>query len=160
MAHPIYRDLDTDGDGSPDVCEGNDWKLNGMCDEIVTLTGPDTDGDGLENRFDSLNSVTGIMGTSCMMGLNGSLSGDVTPGAKATVQKQTAGQVNRDWRYNGTVLPVQFLSFTGSGQNNQVLLSWAILASKDIDHFEVERSFDNTTYIKVGALYDSVKLNQ
>jgi uncharacterized repeat protein (TIGR01451 family) len=156
---PDYRDLDTDGDGSLDICEGNDWNLNGICDELLTLTGLDTDGDGLDNRFDSLNSVTNIKGTSYMMGNGGSSTGDATPGAKATVQKKTAAQINRDWRYVGVVLPVQFLGFTGKMQNTQVFLNWSIIAAIDIDRFEVERSTDNKLYTKVGTVTDPVQLN-
>jgi Ig-like domain CHU_C associated/Secretion system C-terminal sorting domain len=157
---PDYLDLDTDGDGSLDICEGNDWNLNGICDEILTLTGLDTDGDGLDNRFDSLNSITNLKGTSYMMGLNGSLTGDATPGAKATVQKKVPAQLDRDWRYVGVVLPVQFLYFAGNPQNNQMLLSWTILAAQEIDHFEIERSLNNIIYIKVAVATNRVKLNE
>ncbi|MGG9960176.1 T9SS type A sorting domain-containing protein [Ferruginibacter sp. SUN106] len=157
---PDYRDLDTDGDGQPDIAEGNDFNLNGKADDLITLTGLDTDGDGLDNRFDSLNSVTNLKGTSYMMGNSGSLIGDPAPGSRCTVQKKTPGQIDRDWRFVGSVLPVQFLGFTGSTQNTQVLLSWTILTTKEVDHFEIERSLDNTTYIKVGTVSDAVKLNE
>jgi Secretion system C-terminal sorting domain len=159
-AVPDYRDLDTDGDGSPDICEGNDWDLNGICDQVFTLTGLDTDGDGLDNRFDSLNSVTNIRGTSYMMGSGGSLTGDATPGTRATVQKAIPAQIDRDWRFVGLVLPVQFLNFSGVLHSAQELLSWSIIATKDIDHFEIERSLDNTSYVNVGIVTDAVKLNE
>ncbi len=157
---PDYRDLDTDGDGSPDVCEGNDWNLNGFCDEILTLTGLDTDGDGLDNRFDSLNSVTNIKGTSYKMGNGGNIIGDAAPGTKATVQKKTVAQIDRDWRYVGVVLPVQFLNFSGVPQNTQVILGWTIIALKEVLRFEIERSLDNSTYTKSGIVSDAVKLNE
>jgi len=156
---PDYRDLDTDSDGSPDRCEGNDWNLNGICDENLTLTGIDTDGDGLDDRYDSLNSVLNIKGTSYMMGTNGSLIGDASPGTKATVQKKTVAQGDRDWRWIATVLPVQFLNFSGILQNTQTALNWTIITTKDIDHFEVERSIDNATYTMVGRVNDAVYLN-
>jgi len=89
---PDYRDLDTDGDGQADIVEGNDFNLNGIADDLVTLTGLDTDGDGLDNRFDSLNSVTNIKGTSYKMGTGGSLTGDPAPGTRATVQKKVPAQ--------------------------------------------------------------------
>lgn len=156
---PDYRDLDTDGDGSLDICEGNDWNLDGVCNEPLVLTGLDTDGDGLDNLFDSLNSVTNLKGTSYMMGNGGSLTGDATPGTKATVQKKTPAQGDRDWRWTATVLPVQFLGFTGSLQNIQVTLNWSLITTKSISRFEIERSTDNSTYTKVGTVTDPVQLN-
>ena len=156
---PDYRDLDTDGDGALDICEGNDWNLNGVCDEVLTPTGLDTDGDGLDNRFDSLNSVTNIKGTSYMMGNGGSLTGDATPGTKATVQKMTVAQGDRDWRWTASVLPVQFLGFTGVLQSTQVYLNWSIITAKEIDHFELQRSTDNATFVKAGTVTDAVNLN-
>ncbi len=157
---PDYRDTDTDGDGALDIVEGNDFNLNNLADDNVTLTGLDTDGDGLDNRFDSLNSVTNVKGTSYRMGNGGSLAGDPIPGTRSTVQKKTAGQIDRDWRYVGVVLPVQILSFNGSLQNNFTLLGWTIMATKDVDHFEIERSLDNTAYAKVGIATNVVKLNE
>ncbi|MBL0181283.1 MAG: T9SS type A sorting domain-containing protein [Chitinophagaceae bacterium] len=157
---PDYRDLDSDGDGQPDVIEGNDFNLNNIADDNVTLTGLDTDGDGLDNRFDSLNSVTNIKGTSYMMGNGGSLTGDATPGSRCTVQKKTPAQLNRDWRFVGTVLPVEFLQLTGVLQSGNVRLNWVVIATKEVDRFEVERSTDNVNYIKTGTVSDLVKLNE
>jgi uncharacterized repeat protein (TIGR01451 family) len=157
---PDYRDLDTDGDGALDIVEGNDFNLNGYADDLVTLTGLDTDGDGLDNRFDSLNSVINLKGTSFMMGLNGIVTGDAAPGARAPVQKKIPAQADRDWRYVGVVLPVQFLNFSGNLQNTQMQLSWAILAAQQIDHFEIERSVNNADFSKAGIITATVKLNE
>jgi len=157
---PDYRDLDTDADGQPDINEGNDFNLNGLSDDLVTLTGLDTDGDGLDNRFDSLNSTINIKGTSYLMGTGGTLTGDPTPGSRCTVQQKTVGQPNRDWRFVGVVLPVQFINFNGIPQNAQVLLNWTILATKEVDRFEIERSIDNIVYTTAGTVNDIVKLNE
>lgn len=156
---PDYRDLDTDEDGQPDIVEGNDFNLNGIADDNVTLTGLDTDADGLDNRFDSLNSVTSIKGTSYRMGTGGTFAGDPAPGSRTTVQKKYPAQIDRDWRYVGVVLPVQFLSFTGLQNNKTILLSWTIITEKDIDHFEIERSTDNINFIKRGIVKQPVSLN-
>jgi trimeric autotransporter adhesin len=157
---PDYRDLDSDGDGLKDIREGNDFNLNGLPDDNVTPTGLDDDGDGLDNRFDSLYSFTNIKGTSYRMGNSGSFTGDAAPGSRTTVQRTNITQTDRDWRYAGYVLPAEILSFSGLLKINQVPLSWMIITSKEIDHFEIERSIDNNNYAKVGSVYDAVKLNQ
>jgi uncharacterized repeat protein (TIGR01451 family) len=157
---PDYRDLDTDGDGVLDICEGNDWNLNGYCDEVLVLTGLDTDGDGLDNLFDSLNSVTNIKGTSYKMGNGGSLTGDATPGTKATVQKRTVSQLDRDWRYVGTVLPVDIQNFTAAEQTAGVLVSWQIVTQMAISYFEVERSTDNNQFVNAGTVNGTNRLNE
>ena len=159
-ALPDYKDLDTDGDGQPDRVEGNDFNLNGIADDVVSLTGVDTDGDGLDNRFDSLNSVTNVKGTSYRMGTGGTYAGDATPGARATVTKKYVSNTDRDWRFVGTVLPVQFLNLTGVLQADRVTLNWTVIATKDVDHFEVERSIDNTNFGKTGTVTQTVLLNQ
>ena len=157
---PDYRDLDTDADGVIDIIEGNDFNLNGIADDLVSLTGIDTDADGLDDRFDSLNSVINIKGTSYNMGNGGSTSGDASPGTRSPVQKQNPTQPDRDWRYIGVVLPIQFVDFSGLVQNENSLLKWTILTTKAIDHFEIERSTDNIRFTKVGNLKTTVLLNQ
>ena len=155
---PDYRDLDTDGDGLADIVEGNDFNLNGMADDDVSLTGLDTDGDGLDNKFDSLNSVTNIKGTSYRMGTGGTFTGDPSPGSRTTVQKTMISQTDRDWRFVGYVLPVQFLSFTGSQYNSKVTLNWTIIAEKEVDRFEIERSVSSNNFIKTQTVTGPVLL--
>jgi len=155
---PDYRDLDTDADGQPDIIEGNDFNLNGIADDNVTPTGLDTDGDGLDNRFDSLNSVTNIKGTSYRMGTGGSFTGDPAPGSRTTVTMKFAGDPDRAWRSVGIVLPVQILSFTGVQKVNTVDLNWTIIADKEVDRFEIERSTDNNNFIKTVTVDEPVLL--
>lgn len=155
---PDYRDLDTDADGVADIIEGNDFNLNKLADDNVTLTLLDTDGDGLDNRFDSSNAT--IKGTSYNMGTSGSFTGDANPGSRSPVQRSYSYQTDRDWRYVGYVLPVEFFSFTGTLQGNSVPLSWTIITTKDIDHFEIERSIDNVSYTKIGVNNQVVRLNE
>jgi uncharacterized repeat protein (TIGR01451 family) len=157
---PDYRDADTDADGLGDIVEGNDFNLNGMADDNVTLTGFDTDGDGLDNRFDSLNSVTNIKGTSYRMGTGGTFIGDPAPGSRTTVQETMLSQTNRDWRFVGYVLPVQFISFTGFNNQDNVILNWTIIVDKEVDHFEIERSTNNSNFIKTAIVTKPVLLNQ
>jgi hypothetical protein len=155
---PDYRDLDTDADGLTDIVEGNDFNLNRLPDDNISLTNLDTDGDGLENRFDSSNTT--IKGTSYRLGNGGIFTGDATPGTRSPVQRSFSYQTDRDWRYVGYVLPVQFLNFAGLLQDNTAPLNWTIISPEEIDHFEIERSTDNSTYTKVGTNSDPVRLNE
>ncbi|HMU09803.1 MAG TPA: T9SS type A sorting domain-containing protein [Ferruginibacter sp.] len=157
---PDYRDLDTDGDGQADIVEGNDFNLNGKADDLVTLTGLDTDADGLDNRFDSLNSVNNIKGTSYRMGTGGTFTGDASPGSRTTVQKKYAANLDRDWRYVGTVLANDVFVLNAVLQGAETSLNWTILTNSKIDHFEAERSTDNINFKKVGAVYQPVKINE
>jgi uncharacterized repeat protein (TIGR01451 family) len=157
---PDYLDLDSDGDGALDIVEGNDFNLNGIADDVVTLTGVDTDGDGLDDRFDALNSTTIVKGTSSNMGNSGTTSGDATPGTLSPVQKKVATQIDRDWRFVGTVLPVDILLFTATLKNNQVALNFTIATPQTINRVEIERSINNDNFIKVGTITDAIKINQ
>ena len=53
------------------------------------------------------------------MGSGGTFTGDATPGSRTTVQRTISTQPDRDWRFVGYVLPVQFLNFTGTQNNNK-----------------------------------------
>jgi uncharacterized repeat protein (TIGR01451 family) len=157
---PDYLDLDTDSDSQPDIVEGNDFNLNGISDDDVALTFLDTDGDGLDNRFDSLNSVTNIRGTSFMMGTGGSLTGDPAPGTRAPVQKRIASQPERDWRYVSYVLPLQLLKFSGVLLSDKVNLNWSVSSPLPLDKFEIERSEDNIHFKKIALLDAPSAINE
>ncbi|MBK8608411.1 MAG: T9SS type A sorting domain-containing protein [Chitinophagaceae bacterium] len=94
------------------------------------------------------------------MGNFGSFVGDATPGSRTTVQRSLVSQPDRDWRFVGYVLPVEFLSLSGVLQTDQVLLNWSVIAAKEVDHFDVERSIDNSTYIATGQVWDPVTLHE
>ena len=154
-----YRDTDTDADGLPDIVEGNDFNLNGSADDNVTLTGLDADGDGLDDRFDSLSSVINIKGTSYRMGNGGSFTGDATPGSRTTVQRTMLSQSDRDWRFVGYILPARFLNFSGMLKSNTAILDWTIIADKEVARFEIERSTNNISFTKVNTVRQNVLLN-
>ncbi|RYE18389.1 MAG: T9SS type A sorting domain-containing protein, partial [Sphingobacteriales bacterium] len=148
---PDYIDLDTDADGAMDITEGHDYNGNGIADENVTPMNVDTDGDGLDDRFDLINSTTTVKGTSILMGNGGSLTGDASPGTRATVQKFVASQPERDWRYVSYVLPVNYLHLTASQAKNNVSLFWGVMASVPLQSFEIQRSTDNVTFKPVAT---------
>ncbi|HSN59749.1 MAG TPA: T9SS type A sorting domain-containing protein, partial [Ferruginibacter sp.] len=157
---PDYLDLDTDSDIAPDITEGHDYNNNGIADELVTPTGIDTDGDGLDNRFDLINSNINIKGTSILMGNGGSLTGDPTPGTRATVQKFTVAQPERDWRYVSYVLPLQYLQLSGVENKNNVSLNWGIISTMALNVFEIERSIDNIHFQKIDMQSADMPLDQ
>ncbi len=148
---PDYIDLDTDSDGALDINEGHDYNGNGIADENVTPTGIDTDGDGLDDRFDLINSTTNLKGTSIFMGNGGSLSGDPTPGTRATVQKFTPSQPERDWRYVSFVLPVQYLQLNAVESKNNVALNWGVIADVGLNSFGIQRSTDNVHFTTIAS---------
>src|SRR5205085_1740044 len=156
---PDYLDSDTDADGQSDIIEGNDFNLNGLADDNVALTFVDTDGDGLDNRFDSLNSVVNIKGTSYMMGTGGSTIGDPAPGTRSPCQKVLPPQPERDWRYVSFVLDVQILSFHVSSHVNNVALNWSIITAEALDRFEIQRSIDNISFATIINVVRDVPLN-
>jgi len=139
-AYPDYLDLDTDGDGLPDIIEGNDLNHNGEPDDNITLTGVDTDGDGLDNRFDNDNG--NAKGTSAYMGNGGVFNGPPAFGSITTVQKTLAVATDRDWRYVDYVLNFDFIAFKGALLNHSVSLSWSVSNNETIQQYVVERSLD------------------
>jgi uncharacterized repeat protein (TIGR01451 family) len=154
---PDYIDLDTDADGQPDIVEGNDFNMNNIADDNVTLTLADTDGDGLDNRFDSSNAT--IKGTSYNLSIGGYTTGDPAPGARCPVSRKNPAHTDRAWRYAGAVLPVQILTFAGKQQGYNNILNWSIITKDEIERFEVERSVNNVVYSKISTVQKAVQLN-
>lgn len=149
---PDYLDNDTDGDGLVDIIEGNDLNLNGMVDDLVSLTGLDTDGDGLDNRFDNNNSSAEA--TSAYMGNGGTTSGDPTPGSITTVQHTIVAYgcpSERDWRCIPYLLSCEFISFRATAQGDLVNLHWTVLCKQEVDYFILERSTDRRQFNQVGG---------
>lgn len=107
-----------------------------------------------------LNSVININCTSYRMGTGATFTGDPAPGSRTTVQRRLITQTGRNWRFIGSVLPVQFLSFSGLVQNNLVQLNWTKITEKEIVHFEVERGMNNSWYAQTVIISDVVKLNE
>jgi hypothetical protein len=53
------------------------------------------------------------------------------------------------YEHPGLLLPVRFISFNGYVRNSQVLLSWTISQSEEVDHFTIERSKDGLNFQQV-----------
>ncbi|MCB9232185.1 MAG: tandem-95 repeat protein, partial [Bacteroidia bacterium] len=76
---PDYLDTDSDGDGVPDIIEGHDANSNGVAD--VLPSGVDSDGDGLDNVYDTFAGA----------GFGNALGGNAP-------KQNTDGLDKRDWR--------------------------------------------------------------
>ena len=127
----------------------------------MTLTGVDTDGDGLDNRFDNNNSS--VEGTSAYMGNGGSTSGDPTPGSITTVQRTAIAlgcATERDWRCLPYALSCNIITFKLSELNNDVQLNWTVLCSQEADLFAVERSTDNQNFINIALIAGRRTVNE
>ena len=133
---PDYRDLDSDGDAQPDIVEGNDFNLNGKADDLVTLTGLDTDADGLDNRFDSLNSVINVKGTSYRMGNRRNIQRRRHTRIPYNSTEKYPANIDRDWRFVGVVLANESFTLSAVLQGNEAAMNWVIVTSNPIDHFE------------------------
>lgn len=160
---PDYIDLDTDADGQPDIVEGHDWNFDGIGNEVTTPLGTDADGDGLDDRFDLINSTTNVKGTSAYMGTSGSTTGDPSPGTRATVQRTLASggcSFERDWRCVSVVLPIKYLQLNVAENNNSVTLNWGVISSLYLNAFEIERSTDNINYQQIGTQTADITLDQ
>ncbi len=147
---PDYRDLDTDGDGSNDRIEGNDYNANCDDDDVVTPLGTDTDGDGLDDRYDSNNSS--VKGTSFFLGNLGNTLGDSSPGSNTRVGMCNTSGFERDWRFMPYVLEVNFHSISGVKRDNGSLVRWTISCPKIINYFIIERSIDGKNFETIGRM--------
>lgn len=49
-------------------------------------------------------------------------------------------------------LPVKLTSFSGSYSNNNTVLNWESASELDFDHYEIERSADNSSYVLAGSV--------
>lgn len=160
---PDYLDPDADNDGLTDIVEGNDLNLNGLPDDNITLTGIDTDDDGLDNRFD--NDDASVKGTSAYMGSNGSITGDASAGSITTVQQSAMSVLagcgsERDWRCLGFILKCEFITFKAVLQGQTVELDWTVLCRQEVDHFIVERSIDKVSFNAIGNVAGRPVINE
>jgi Secretion system C-terminal sorting domain len=50
------------------------------------------------------------------------------------------------------VLPLNLLSFSGYSKDNKAFLNWQTTNEKDANHFDIERSLDGVSFMKVGQI--------
>jgi len=66
----------------------------------------------------------------------------------------TSASTGNSYLYFGfsAALPVNFLSFTATAETADVLLNWATAQEENSDHFEIERSSDNSNFVSLGQV--------
>ncbi len=149
-ASPDYLNLDTDSDGQPDVVEAHDFNGNNVNDDLVTLTGLDSDGDGLDDRFDI---ATGPNVTQQGMLAGGVIGNPATPGAVGPLSKGLPTDTDRLWRFALGQLPVKLISFTAKSiDGDKVQLDWKSEKEENFQAYVIERSVDGVTYTAVGQV--------
>lgn len=107
-----------------------------------------------------LGSVSGSMDVEWYDPRNGGnfLGGTVTSvAAGGTVSIGfPPNNINEDWvaivRDSGSLLPVEWLSFTGEAVNTDVILNWSTASETNNDFFEVQRSVDGNIWENIGQV--------
>ncbi|WP_218029039.1 Ig-like domain-containing protein [Segetibacter aerophilus] len=143
---PDYIDFDTDNDGAADINEASRI-FNIDQSNINTL---DTDGDGMLDQFDFLNSnsLTATNKfknvTNSQMGANGTWSGP-TPSGSAVQLIRSFPSGDRDWRAS-YILPLPILEFSGILEKNVSKLKWKVENEEEVKNYVLERSRDGVNF--------------
>jgi uncharacterized repeat protein (TIGR01451 family) len=149
----------------------------------------DTDGDGLDDRFEGNDfnfnkmpddnvALTGLdadgdglddrfdndnsstKGTSAYMGNGGTTSGDVSPGSITVVQKSIVTLPDRDWRVIEYVLNCDFLNVKANLYRDITRLSWSIVCKQEVRFYIIERSLDAVYFTDVKTVNGTSTLNE
>lgn len=129
-----YNTTDTDGDAIPDWLEDDD------SDGVLNFTDPDngfyrdTDLDGIVDLFDS------------------DQNGVAYAGVAGVPDNDSDGNPNQIDTDNTISLPLDFLSFDGYYQDEEIQLSWTTANEINVSHFEIEKSNDGESFGLVGEV--------
>ena len=58
---------------------------------------------------------------------------------------------------NASLLSVNIISFIGDQQKNEINLKWIVEKNETMDRFEIEKSTDGISFVKVGIVFTSEK---
>ena len=154
---PDYLDTDSDNDGIDDRNEG-DRNFATTSQATVDASG-DTDGDGLMDIFDNVNSnnltvgnyylnvTMGNMGPGT--GFTDNFNGPTPSGSLVGLQKSDpSNTIDRDWR-NASVLPLHIIAFTVNYQSPIANVKWNVVNELQTNFYEVETSIDGIHFIAV-----------
>ena len=141
--NPDYLDTDSDEDGESDTIEAYDTNDDGTAD--TTPAGTDTDGDGLDDNFDS-NILSSAATT------NPDDNGETPSSFPDT---DIVGD-EPNWRENpaaAAAAPIELQTFTVLVRSNgSVKIKWKTLNETNNDYFTVERSRDAIRWEEVAYL--------
>jgi hypothetical protein len=137
---PDYMDTNSDNDGASDLVEAYDINKNGLTN--TTPKNVDSDGDGLDNAFDTDGSSATDNG--------GPTNSNQTPTSFPNDDNSTTSE--RDWREISSTLPVSLISFDAVLINKHVELTWATASEVNNDYFIIQRSIDNINYLDISRV--------
>jgi len=83
--------------------------------------------------------------------------GSITDASFVVQDRFTCGYFQQISMPEVIILPVTYTSFTGKLDDKTVYLDWKTASEINSSHFEVERSFDATTFKTVGLVLDGFK---
>lgn len=146
--------------GSGDAANGtsgalNDlWKYNIAANQWTWVSGgntPDEPGEyGVQGSSSPTNKPGGrdqLVGWKDLTGSFWLFGGDGFDG------NGDGGYMNDLWKYTAqNILPVDVVSFTGKLQGEKAELQWIIENEESLKSYEVERSFDGSTYNKINTI--------
>ncbi len=126
---------DANGEYMIDYLGKNDYylKFTPPATQSLTMTSPNMGDEMMDSDVDGSNGLN----TTAIYSLN---PGDELPYVDAGF-------------FAGSVVPVEWLSFTGENRGNFNQLDWSTASEVNSSHFEIERSINNTTdFVEIGKV--------
>ena len=153
---PDYLDTDTDNDGVPDRNEGDRNSPFVTITQATIDASGDTDGDGLMDVFDNINSSTltpgnlyknvtmGNMGPG--VGFTDNFNGPTPSGSLIGLQKSDlSNTIDRDWR-NAVILPLHVVSFSVNYKSPFATIKWNVVNELQTNYYDIEFSTNGINY--------------
>jgi len=149
-----HDDSGDHGDGHDDHGTGNDEHNNPenlhVLGPIANRTGIDTGSLDVKMNYHFINQYKITVTIGSQVDDNG-VTGGATDRYNSLYFKSTSNILK--------ILPVVYQAFDATLDNNKVNLTWITDAQARNDHFEVERSFDQTSFSTVGIIMGAQSTN-
>ncbi len=82
----------------------------------------------------------------------GTASGNISTTGSITSLPGTSFSLPFTFGYATTVLPLKLISFTGERRSSISFLHWITENEQNVNHYEVQRSYDGVAYITIGSI--------